>query len=210
MLLYMAAVLTIIGEYCTELRGYPRIVAGWIIVPTSVAMATTTFLTTWFHSRSLRHVWLVVGMIGCSVTVWWLSSIDNFTAKEHLAFMLACWGAFLGLIPPVFLMDEVEGLDPKHMLYGFALGLVGLLVRSSRCRLQRGRSSKPGPTGAGRVSPQYPRKPAGCRAVCRSSRGLFPPAGLSGPRLQQETAEFSAVSRRSRRLPMGSVAACGS
>ena len=42
--------------------------------------------------------------------------------------MLACWGAFLGLIPPVFLMDEVEGLDPKYMLYGFALGLVGLLV----------------------------------------------------------------------------------
>ena len=42
--------------------------------------------------------------------------------------MLACWGAFLGLIPPVFLMDEVEGLDPKYMLYGFALGLVGLMV----------------------------------------------------------------------------------
>ena len=98
------------------------------MVPTSVAMATTTLLTTWFHSRSLRHVWLIVGMIGCSATVWWLSSIDNFTAKEHLAVMLACWGAFLGLIPPVFLMDEVEGLDPKYMLYGFALGLVGLMV----------------------------------------------------------------------------------
>ena len=42
--------------------------------------------------------------------------------------MLACWGAFLGLIPPVFLTDEVEGLVPKHMLYAFALGLVGLVV----------------------------------------------------------------------------------
>jgi hypothetical protein len=42
--------------------------------------------------------------------------------------MLACWGAFLGLIPPVFLMDEVEGLEPKYMLYGFALGLVGMMV----------------------------------------------------------------------------------
>jgi MFS family permease len=128
MLLYMAAVLTIVGEYCTELRGYPRVAAGWLMVPTSVAMATTTFLTTWFHSRSLRHFWLIVGMIGCSITVWCLSSIDNYTAKEHLAVMLACWGAFLGLLPPVFLMDEVEGLDPKHMLYGFALGLVGMMV----------------------------------------------------------------------------------
>jgi MFS family permease len=128
MLLYMAAVLTIVGEYCTALRGYPRVVAGWLIVPTSLAMATTTFLTTWFQNRSLRHVWLIVGMIGCSATVWWLSSIDNYTRKEHLAVMLACWGAFLGLIPPVFLTDEVEGLNPKDMLYGFALGLVGLLV----------------------------------------------------------------------------------
>jgi MFS family permease len=128
LLLYMAAVLTIVGMYCTELRGYPRVVAGWLMVPTSVAMAMTTFLTTWFHSRSLRHLWLIVGMIGCSASVWWLSSIDNYTSKEHLAVMLACWGAFLGLIPPVFLMDEVEGLDPKHMLYGFALGLVGLVV----------------------------------------------------------------------------------
>jgi hypothetical protein len=25
-------------------------------------------------------------------------------------------------------MDEVEGLEPKYMLYGFALGLVGLVV----------------------------------------------------------------------------------
>jgi hypothetical protein len=31
-------------------------------------------------------------------------------------------------LPPVFLTDEVEGLNPKDMLYGFALGLVGLLV----------------------------------------------------------------------------------
>ena len=57
------------------------------MVPASVAMATTTLLTTLFHSRSLRHFWLIVGMIGCSATVWWLSSIDNFTAKEHLAVM---------------------------------------------------------------------------------------------------------------------------
>jgi MFS family permease len=128
MLLYMAAVLTIVGIYCTELRGYPRVVTGWLMVPTSVAMATTTFLSIRFHRRSLRHVWLIVGMIGCSACVWWLSSIDNFTAKEHVAAILACWGAFLGLIPPVFLTDEVEGLDPRYMLYGATLGLVGMLV----------------------------------------------------------------------------------
>ncbi len=91
-------------------------------------MAATTFLTTRFQRRSLRHVWLIVGMIGSPACVWWLSSIDNFTAKEHLAVMLACWGAFVGLIPPVFLTDEVEGLDPKDMLYAGALGMIGLVV----------------------------------------------------------------------------------
>jgi hypothetical protein len=128
MLLHMVAVLTIVGMYCTELRGYPRITAGWLMVPTSLTMAATTFLTTWFHRRSLRHVWLLIGFVGSAACVWWLSSIDNFTPKEHLGVMLGCWGAFLGLIPPVFLTDEIEGLDPKDMLYAGAIGIVGLVV----------------------------------------------------------------------------------
>src|SRR5205823_480053 len=53
LLLHMVAVLTIVGMYCIELRGYPRIMAGWLMVPTSVTMAATTFLTTRFHRRSL-------------------------------------------------------------------------------------------------------------------------------------------------------------
>jgi DHA2 family multidrug resistance protein len=128
LLLNLVAVLSIVGLYCTELRGYPRITAGWLMVPASVAMATTTFFTTRFQRRSLRHVWLIVGFVGSSACVWWLSSIDNFTPKEHLPVMLGCWGAFLGLIPPVFLTDEVEGLDKKDMLYAGALGIVGLVV----------------------------------------------------------------------------------
>ena len=128
MLLHMVAVLTIIGMYCTELRQYPRITAGWLMVPTSVMMAVTTFLTTWFHRRSLRHVWLVVGFVGTAACVWWLSSIDNFTPKEQIPVMLGCWGAFLGLIPPVFLTDEIEAVDPKNALYAGALGLIGLVV----------------------------------------------------------------------------------
>ncbi len=128
MLLHMVAVLTIVGMYCTELRGYPRITAGWLMVPTSVTMATTTFLTTWFYRRSLRHVWLLVGLVGAAACVWWMSSIDNFTAKERVAVMLACWGAFLGLIPPAFLTDEIESIEPKDMLYAGALGVVGLVV----------------------------------------------------------------------------------
>ena len=42
--------------------------------------------------------------------------------------MLACWGAFVGLIPPVFLTDEVEGLERKDMLYAGAMGIIGLVV----------------------------------------------------------------------------------
>jgi MFS family permease len=128
MLLHMVGVLTIIGLYCTELRGYPRITAGWLMVPASVTMAATTLLTTYFHRRSLRHFWLIVGLVGSGACVWWLSSVDNFTPKETLAVMLACWGAFIGLIPPVFLTDEIEGVDPKDMLYAGALGIVALVV----------------------------------------------------------------------------------
>src|SRR5262245_19069396 len=78
MLLHLVAVLTIVGMYATELRGYPRTTAGWLMVPTTLSMASTTFLTSWFHRRSLRHVWLVVAIVGTSACVWWLSSVGNF------------------------------------------------------------------------------------------------------------------------------------
>jgi MFS family permease len=128
MLTQLVGVLTIVGLYATELRDYPRITAGWLMVPATVTMASTTFLTTWLHRRGLRHVWLVVGVVGAAACIWWLSALDNFTAKEDVAVILACWGAFLGLIPPAFLTDEIEGLNPKDSLYAGALGVVGLVV----------------------------------------------------------------------------------
>jgi hypothetical protein len=42
--------------------------------------------------------------------------------------MVACWGAFVGLLPPVFLTDEVESLDRRDSLYGGAVAVVCLIV----------------------------------------------------------------------------------
>jgi DHA2 family multidrug resistance protein len=128
MLTHMVAVLTIVGLYLTQLRDYPRITAGWLMSATTLAMAGTTFLTTWFHRRALRHVWLIVGVVGTAICTWWLSSMDNFTPKEHIALNLTCWGAFLGLLPPAFLFDEVEALNPKDALYALTLSVVGLVT----------------------------------------------------------------------------------
>src|SRR5262249_59299273 len=83
MLLHLVAVLTIVGMYATELRGYPRTTAGWLMVPTALTMASTTFLTIWLQRRGLRHVWLVVGVVGAAACVWWLSGLSNFPPKEH-------------------------------------------------------------------------------------------------------------------------------
>jgi MFS family permease len=128
MLTQLVGVLTIVGNYATQLRDYPRITAGWLMVPATLTMASSTFLTTWLHRRGLRHVWLVVGVVGAAACIWWLSALDNFTAKEHVAVILACWGAFLGLFPPAFLTDEIEGLNPKDSLYAGTLAVVGLVV----------------------------------------------------------------------------------
>jgi len=188
MLLHMVAVLSIVGLYCTELRGYPRITAGWLMVPASVTMAATTFLTTRFQRRSLRHVWLVVGMIGSAACVWWLSSIDNFTPKEHLAAMLGSWGAFVGLIPPVFLTDEIEGLDPKDMLYAGAIGIVCLVVPIVTVPTATGTMVK---VWSDRALDVYrlnlrENRPAVEQATARAA-DYFHQRGLSGAGLQQET-----------------------
>jgi MFS family permease len=188
MLLHLVAVLTIIGMYCTELRGYPRITAGWLMVPTAITMAATTFLTTWFHRRSLRHVWLIVGFVGSAACVWWLSSIDNYTPKEQLAVILACWGAFVGLIPPVFLTDEIEGIDPKDMLYAGAIGIVGLVVPIITVPTATGTVIK---AWSDRALDVYrlnlrENRPAVAQSTARIA-DYFHERGLSGAGLQQET-----------------------
>jgi MFS family permease len=188
MLLNLVAVLTIVGTYATELRGYPRTTAGWLMVPTTLTMASTTFLTTWFHRRSFRHVWLVVAMVGTSACVWWLSSLDNFTPKEHVALILACWGAFLGLIPPVFLTDEIEGVSRQDALYAGALGIVGLVVPIITVPTATGTVIK---AWSDRAEDTYrlnlstnrpPVSEAGARVA-----DYYQQRGLSGPALQQET-----------------------
>ena len=128
MLVYMSAVLSIMGTYLTEVRGYPRPVAGLIMAPTTLTMALATTLTTVWHRRTLRHVWLFVAVIGCAGCLWWLASIDNFTPKERVAGMLALWGLFLGLFPPVFLLDEVEGQNPRDAAFGATISLTILFL----------------------------------------------------------------------------------
>jgi hypothetical protein len=57
-----------------------------------------------------------------------MSSVDNFTSKGQVALMVGCWGLFVGLFPPAFLQDEVEGLDRRDSLYGGAVAVVFLIV----------------------------------------------------------------------------------
>jgi MFS family permease len=188
MLTQMVGVLTIIGTYGTQLRNCPRITAGWLVIPTTLTMAATTLLTTWFHRRGLRHVWLVVGVVGTAACVWWMSSLDNFTSKEHLAVMLACWGAFLGLIPPAFLTDENEGLNPKDFLYAGTLGVVGLVVPLLTVPVATGTVTK---AWSDRAADTYrlnlsTNRPPVSQAASRVAN-YYRQRGLRGPALQQQT-----------------------
>ena len=128
LLLQLLAVLTLMAKYGVALRDYPREVAGWVLAPATFTMAVSTVLTTWFHKRALRHVWLLISVVGCAACLWWMSSVDNFTSKGQVALMIGCWGLFVGLLPPVFLQDEVEGLDRRDALYGGAVAVVFLIV----------------------------------------------------------------------------------
>jgi MFS family permease len=128
LLVQLLAVPTIMARYLTDLRDYPRDVAGWILAAASPTMAAATLLTVWLRPRGLRHLWLVVGVLGSAGCVWWMSSVDRFTSRGEIALILACWGAFLGLLPPVFLQDEIEDLDPRDKQFASALAVVCLIV----------------------------------------------------------------------------------
>jgi MFS family permease len=128
LLLQLLAVLTVMAKYLTGLRDYPREVAGWVLAAVTPTMAASTLLTVWFRPQALRHVWLLVGVVGCAACLWWTSSVDRFTSRGEVALMLGCWGLFVGLLPPVFLQDEVDALDPRDKLIGSLLAVVCLIV----------------------------------------------------------------------------------
>jgi hypothetical protein len=158
------------------------------MLPTTPAMAGATFLTTWFHRRGLRHVWLIVGVVGTAACTWWLSSVDNFTPKEHVALMLACWGAFLGLLPPAFLTDEVEGLNPRDALYALTLSVVGLITPIMTVPTMTGTVVK---AWSDRALDTYrlnlsSNRPAVQKAADRVGE-YYRQRGLSGRAVQQET-----------------------
>jgi MFS transporter, DHA2 family, multidrug resistance protein len=128
LLLNFAATEAILAKYMTDLRGYERADAGWIMAPASLAMAFSTFLATYFHRRALRPFWFLIAIVGTAGCVWWLSSIDNFTPKESILRIHTLWGLFLGLFPPVFLTDEVEAIDPKDAPYAGGLAVICLIT----------------------------------------------------------------------------------
>ena len=188
MLTHLVGVLTIVGLYATELRGYDRTTAGWLMIPATLAMASTTILTTVIHRRSLRHVWLVVGVVGAAACVWRLSSLDNFTPKEHVALVLACWGAFLGLIPPAFLSDEIEGVPRSDFLYAGALAIVGIVtpiitVPTATGTVIKAWSDRAEDTYRLNLSTNRPPVSEAAERVA----DYYRQRGLTGPELQQET-----------------------
>src|SRR5262249_4659966 len=129
LLTQLLAVLTMLAKYCVSLRDYPRETAGWLVAAATPPLAISTFLPpTCPPRRSRRHVWLLAGVLGWAACLWWMSSFDNYTSKQHVALVVACWGMFLGLIPPSFLQDEIEALDRRDALYGGALAVVFLIV----------------------------------------------------------------------------------
>jgi hypothetical protein len=132
LLVELGVVLGLMGKYLVQLREFPRSTASWVLAPASLTMAAATLLTVCLHRRSLRHFWLLVGVAGSAGSLWWMSSVDNFTSKELIAVMIGCWGFFVGLFPPVFLTDEIESIDRRDALYasGIAVACVvaGLVV----------------------------------------------------------------------------------
>jgi len=64
MLLRLLAVLTLMANYASRCATTRETVAGWDSGARKLTMAISTVLTTWFRPRALRHVWLLVGVVG--------------------------------------------------------------------------------------------------------------------------------------------------
>jgi hypothetical protein len=102
--------------------------------------------------------------------------------------ILACWGAFLGLFPPAFLTDEIEGLNPRDFLYAGTLAVVGLVVPLLTVPVATGTVIKAWSDRAldtYRLNLRINRPPVS--EAAERVADYYQQRGLSGPALQQET-----------------------
>ena len=128
LILQLAAVFGVVGQYLTELRQVPRELAGLIFFPAALGMLTGTLLTAPIGDRRLRHVMLLLGSLGTAGAIWWLAGLDLGTPRWQTAAALGMWGFFLGMLPAAFLIDEVVGIDRRNMPYAGLLAVVALVV----------------------------------------------------------------------------------
>ena len=188
MLLHMVAVLTIVGMYCTELRGYPRITSGWLMVPTSADdggdhlphdLVSSPIATARLAGRGVR------GYGGLRVVAVVDRQFHRQGAPGGHAGLL---GSVPGTDPPGLPHRRDRGAGPEGHALRVALGLVGsgrpIYHGPERDRDDGESLVRP---GRRRLSSQPSREPTGGRAGFGPSRGPFPQRGLSGSGLQQET-----------------------
>lgn len=126
LLLHLAAVFGLLSKYMVNLRGYPRDTAGWVFVPVTLTLAFSFWWCARIRNRDWRHLSLVVGSIGTSITLLYLSRLDLATPKDHLSWVLAIWGLFLGTLPASFLIDEVESMQKEDLPVAGAFAIVCL------------------------------------------------------------------------------------
>lgn len=126
LLLHLAAVLGVLSKYLVELRSVPAVTAGFIFVPVTFSMAAGFLIFIGFRNRDTRHLGLLAGVIGSSLAVSWLATINLTTPLTEVSLRLAVWGFFVGALPASFLIDEVECLDKSDMPVAAAFAIVVL------------------------------------------------------------------------------------
>lgn len=116
--MYMIAfggVISLLIHYMAVTRQYPRTTTGLVLLPGAVAMGLSLLVSGLVGIHWSRKGRLLVGMVGLSISTWWLSAIDLYTAKEWIAAVYTLWGFSAGLAIPPLLALPMEGLSPPEV-----------------------------------------------------------------------------------------------
>jgi DHA2 family multidrug resistance protein len=112
----LAVLLSLLGNYMVNLRGYQWWQASLVLAPALATMLASLYVNVMWGRRRYRKHWMFAGLSIMAIGTGAFATVDLYTGKGLQAVYMAIWGIGAGLVIAPALLTVFEGLSNEQTL----------------------------------------------------------------------------------------------